>query len=31
MSWMFWQRASWVAAAIGWPSYFVVQLVKVLL
>lgn len=23
MNWLYWQRASHVAAAIGWPSYFI--------
>lgn len=24
--WTFWRRASWMAAAIGWPMYFIVNI-----
>ena len=27
-TWEKWQRASWVAASLGWPSYFIVMALK---
>ena len=29
--WLFWQKASWVAAAIGWPMYYVVKMLETIL